>query len=253
MWGLIFYIASTFFSMNYASNIYENDTDVSPESTQNFIVIPLGCHCGVAWWMREYNIRFFALPFDWCITPYKALYETIESDFSHYFKKENLVPSAPDYWSDYLTNFYNNVYHSNVDGSVGAVLDKEFQMIFAHDFANNMHATINHNYDIQYTKYSRRINRFFQVINSGKHIYFMRLHDITKKETLELYQLLKSKYPSTPFTLIALGSDPEEFSQDWGIAQIKNIFISQDTVNITSLGTVFWQELVNNLVNGSFK
>jgi len=254
--GLIFYVASIFCSMNATDNsnknIYENDDDVSQQSTQNFIVIPLGCHCGVAWWMREYNIRLFALPFDWCITPYQALYKTIESDFCHYFKKENLVPSSKAYWSDYLYNFYKNVYHTNVDGSIGAVLDKKFQMIFAHDFPNNMHATINHNYDIQYTKYSRRIKRFFEVINSGKHIYFMRLHDITKKEALALYQLLKTKYPTTPFTLIALGSDSQEFSQDWGLPEIKNIFISEETVNVTSLGTVFWQELVRNLVNESF-
>lgn len=234
------------------TNMYHDDS-IEYQYPHDFIVIPLGCHCGVAWWMREYNIRVSAFPFDWCITPYRALYEVINNDFADYFNKENLVPSCKQYWRDDLCDFYTKVYHSDVDGSPGAVLDKKIQMIFAHDFPNNLYATINNHYEIQYIKYTRRIKRFFEVIHSGKHIYFIRLHDITKQQTLELYQLLKNKYPTTPFTLIALGSDAQEFSQDWAMPHIKNIFISEETVNITSLGTIFWEQFVENLINESFK
>jgi hypothetical protein len=70
---------------------------------------------------------------------------------------------------------------------------------------------------------------------------------------LLLYELLKIRYPTAPFTLIALGADANEFAEDWGMPHIKNIYISEDTVNITALGTVFWQDFVNKLVNGFFK
>lgn len=232
-------------------NIYQqDDTDTHAE---DFVVIPLGCHCGVAWWMREHNIRTFALPFDWCITPYNALYAVINDEFDSYFKRENLVASSAKYWQNSIYDFYNRMSHGPVDASPGAVLDKQFQMIFSHDFSNNHHATINQQYEEQKAKYTRRVKRFFDAMNSNKHVYLIRLHDITKAQTLELYTVLKGKFPLTSFTLIAMGDDPQEFMQDWHIPHIKNIFISKDTVNQMTLGLVFWKQFTDDLKSGIFR
>jgi hypothetical protein len=233
-------------------NLFHDDT---PDETisQDFIIIPLGCHCGPAWWMRNINLRVFAFPFDWCIVPYKSLYRVIDNNFKDYFNKENLVPSSTPYWSTYLYDFYQRIYHTGVDGSSGAVLDKHFEILFNHDFPNHEPETIATHYDTQYKKYARRIKRFFDELKSGKHIYFLRMHDITKDETLELHHLIKSKFSTTSFTLLAIGSDPQEFSEDWNIPHIKNLYISRDDANEFPPSEIFWQKFLDDLLAGNFK
>jgi hypothetical protein len=233
-------------------NIFHDDV-ISETTPHDFVIVSLGTHCGVAWWIRIFNIRSFALPFDWCITPYNALYSIIADDFQHYFKEENLVTSQNMYWSNYLKDFYQRIYHSEVDGSIGAVLDKHYQMLFTHDFPNHHPHTIANQYQTHYEKYKRRINRFFKIMHSEQHVYLIRLHDITKEETLALHSLLKSKFPTTSFTLIALGSNAEEFIEDWNIHGIKNRYISDHTSNTPALAEAFWKEFVTDLLADKLK
>lgn len=202
-------------------DIFSED-QITIDSQDDFIVISLGWNCDPALNARANNIRFFAAPFDWCMTPYSALYRYISSDFNGFFKRENLIGVASEYNS--------------------WVLDRPSGMIFNHDFPRNDLETINNNYEFQYLKYSRRIKRLYAEINSGKHVYFIRFLGIGKSQTLELYKLLKNKFPRMPFTLIVIGENPSEFGVNWNIPHIKNY-----------LGTPVWKDLCRDIAAGVLK
>ena len=76
-------------------------------------------------------------------------------------------------------------------------------------------------------KYERRIERFYEAIFSGKHIYFIR-HLITKKQALDLTQLLDEKFPFLNYTLLAIDYT-DEIKVDWNIPKIKNFYFGSPT------------------------
>lgn len=212
----------------------------------NFITIGLGWNCHAAWYTRLHNIRAFAFPFDWCLTPYQAVYNFIDNDFKDYLKKEHLVPSSPSYWTAYQKDFFNRLCLLNVSGNSGWVLDKQSGMIYNHDFPNNSPATINEYHDSQYAKYWRRIERFFEQVNSNKHVYFIRYLDVTQAQACDLYQLIKKKFPQLTFTLIIVGDDKEQYGTSWGIPYIKNFYTQGSD-------EPFWQRLCHDIAAGNLK
>lgn len=212
----------------------------------DFITIGLGSNCHPAGYTRRYRIRSCALPFDWCLTPYSALINFITIDFKNYFKKKHLVPFSNDYFSEPMMDFFNRMNSTTISENYQWVLDKKFGMVYNHDFYSNDFGTINKCYKELYAKYRRRIKRFYEQINSGKYVYFIRFHDITKQQTLELYQLLKSKFPHVPFTLIVIGDDQEIFRESWNIPYIKNFYsIGQEEP--------FWIKLCADIKSGYLK
>jgi hypothetical protein len=83
---------------------------------------------------------------------------------------------------------------------------------------------INYEHKRIQAKYERRIKRFYKEINSGKYIYFMRFHGITKSQSIELFHLLKATFPKVNFTLIVIGNDAQSFERDWQIPHLRNFF-----------------------------
>lgn len=200
-----------------------NEDSNNDQYNSHFVAISLGHNCHAASFLRTYNIRPFAFPFDWCLTPYQALYNFIENDFKDYYKKENLVPGSMANYSEDQKNFLIKFNYFKISESPTWVLDKASGMIFNHDFSNNQLSTIYQEYEIQYAKYVRRIKRFYEIINSGKHIYFVRYWDINKADAIKLYELLKNKFPFISFTLIVIDNSSES-KEDWNITGIKNFF-----------------------------
>jgi hypothetical protein len=222
-----------------------NEEETGLNKEKKFITISLGCNCNPAKFTRHYGIRTFAFPFDWCFTPYKALYNFINNDFKDYLKKENLVPSSKKYFSSYLQDFFNQLNCAEVSEYHTWVLDKEFGSIFIHDFSNNSFSKIRSEHEFNYNKYWRRIKRLYEATASGKHIYFIRYHHITKQEACDLCQLLKNKFPKTNFTLIVIGVDPAAFAEDWRIPHIRNLCLRFDNN--------FWQKLCKDIADGVFQ
>lgn len=202
----------------------------------DFVTISLGWNCQPAGFMRTHKIRFFAAPFDWCITPYASLYKVIKNSFRKFLKKENLIPYA-----------WNN---SDING----ILDQESGIFYNHDFPDNTFDAIARYYQPVYDKYKRRIDRLFKQLGSGKHVYFIRYLDITKAQACELCQLLKDQFPQTSFTLIAIGNRADEFEQDWGVPHIKNFFVyCEHGINGNTMPeeeNPFWKELYNAIRSG---
>jgi len=240
--GLIFCtISSQNYQPPYEHEFKEEEINIGKEF--NFIIVSLGCNCITAHHMREFNIRPFALPFDWTLTPYQALYHFIKNEFKDYFKKENLIPSSQPYFPHYLQTFVNKLGYTEMTESPLWVLDKESGMVFIHDFSNNNPATIEIYHEFQHNKYMRRIKRLYDEVNSGKYVYFIRYLDLTKGQALELYQLLKYKFPTTDFTLIVIGDNASEFNNDWHIPHIKNFFVHN----------FCWQKLYSGIIHDTLK
>lgn len=237
-------------------SIFSNKADIFDEEItqqdvrQNFIVISLGGDCSPSFHARRHGIRTAAYPFDWCLTPYVAVIDCINQSFAHFFQKENLIPSARSFYREELIALiqaknYDIYIEKNTTPSW--ILDKKLGIIFNHDFTNRQPETIATEYQANYEKYQRRINRFYQAINSEKHIYFIRHQCITKTESIQLYQHLKSAFPSTIFTLIVIADDPV-FKDDWHIEGIKNFYNSDN--GITSQIDPFWENLCKQIETG---
>ena len=201
---------------------------------QSFIAISLGRNCRIAVFLQKYLIRSRAFPFDWVVTSYQSIYDLIKNDFIGFMRKENLQPErAP-----------NNV------------LDKGSGVVFVHDFRNNSQEEIDQNYDAQYAKFMRRIKYFYDAINSGKHIYFIRYLAMTKIQACEICNLLKNKFPDLAFTLIVIGDDPAEYSEDWKIPNIRNFFVKEDAHNFWQTHIehpTFWKKLCEDIYSGVLK
>ena len=54
--------------------------------------ISLGWFCGTASSMSRYGLRSHSGPFDWFFSDFDSVLKVIETDFSDFMKKENLVP-----------------------------------------------------------------------------------------------------------------------------------------------------------------
>lgn len=244
----LLFLSSWFFTSKGDAIFYE---ETIPQAKQHpFIVINLGADCAPGLHTRRHGIRTAAYPFDWCFTPYATVMHCIKNQFADFFQKENLVPSTLSLYRDDLLAFMKARGTDNaIENSASPwVLDKKLAMVFNHDFSDRRPATINAQYQANYEKYQRRIHRFYESIKSGKKIYFIRYQYITKSESIELYQLLKSTFASTNFTLIVIADD-EAFKTDWQIKGIRNFYSPDNGINryYNSPADPFWQNLCRQI------
>lgn len=215
-----------------------------------FVVISLGSCCQPAMLAEHYQVRLFSGPLDWCITPYQALFELISNDFQDYFKQDNLVPAQVDFFPGHLQEALAGLQLTEFSESLHWVVDRHFGMLFIHDFSKNDLKTVQQEYYSLSMKYQRRIRRFYDQIYTGKYIYFIRYHDITKSQAIQLHQLLKFKFPDLKFTLVVIGRDLKEFEQDWQISGIKNFSACFPAVGVGELDHLFYQKLFQDLRAG---
>ncbi len=241
--------ASTFWLFFLINSSIEATVFIGEEpgiySRHDFIVISLGVNCHPATFTRKHDLRDLAFPFDWCLTPYPALHEFIKADFKNYFKKENLVPSTEQYYSDAVKNFLAKLALIRVSKYESWVLDKKSGMFFIHDFPNNHRATIAQRHERFADKYQRRINRFKDIAAYNKHVYFIRYLDISKSQAIELDRLLHKKFPKLKFTLITI-ADTGDFKYNWGYPTIRNYYLPIHD-------ELFWQLLCEDIAMGKLK
>lgn len=125
------------------------------------VFISLGCTCAVARSMQKYGLRSFSGPFDWCISEFRSILHTLETDFDDFLYKDNLQPeeSIAEIKYDYDCPIY--------------IRDKKYNFLFTHE----VQANLEKEYDSIYEKYNRRINKFRELRGNdgvGKKICFLR-------------------------------------------------------------------------------
>lgn len=145
-----------------------------------FVAIPFGHRCTSALACKYANIRNFSLPFDWTIPLFpKKIQKVLENNF------DNFIP-------DVHKNIFRNKYDIGL-------------------------AHFNENIDEGIEEYKRRINRFNNIINQPKKIYFVYINedyfynaDYRKEsfndnifnEMLELENFLKTKYVNIDYNIL---------------------------------------------------
>lgn len=215
-----------------------------PDTESKYIVVGLGANCHPAWFTRQYKIRSYAFPFDWCLTHYNALYRVLERDFKDCFKPQNFVSSRPQYFTPDLRNFFVTMNYVGVSECESWVLDKESGIIYVHDFSDNNTKTIAREYEGVCQKYERRVERFLNLKNSNKHIYFIRYGDITRSQSEALITLLKQKFSPASCSLIAVGFT-QDFAMPWHLTDVENYYFSGDSHE------EFWEMLCNRIHTAS--
>lgn len=103
--------------------------------------ISLGCFCGTASSMEKYGLRSHSGPFDWYFSDFASVLKVIETDFSDFMKKENLLVDDSD--------------HKTFS-------DVKYGFRCSHD----IHSNFEEEYPLIYQKYMRRAEQFMEDVQS---------------------------------------------------------------------------------------
>lgn len=182
------------------------------------IIINLGSCCQTSLQLRDHNFKREAFPFDWLLNNFNGLCLLLEEDF-----KDFLNPQVLEYKS--LSTIYPN--HS-------VVLNKKYNFEFRHDFPLNNPKFMDF-YDLNLEKYTRRINRFYNVVKTERtFLIWCRCAcfepELTKNDAIRLRDILLNKFPEKNWTLILLDFS-DIIKEPWNIDPVKNYYMPQPNSN----------------------
>lgn len=206
----------SFFLSNAIASEIENNTVFSDP-----LLISLGFNCTVTNMLTKYNLRCYAFPFDWNRTSFSGLCALLEDNFHDLLNPEHLS-NQRNYIlnTKYIIGFYHDFNTVRDDQGLDWISD---------NWLNEVESLK--------IKYTRRINRFYDALNSGHTIYFIRTNtrswtndtsSQTKQDIEQLRNILVKKFPNTTFILVAL-SNNDEYKYDWGMPCVKNFYLHHDT------------------------
>lgn len=177
--------------------------------------ISLGGDCQVATHLRKNNLRREAYPFDWVyVKDLETIVTILEENFCHW-----LDPLYLDNWGPYVHNHY-------------------YFARFAHDFPVDDSGTIVPNFldflSEAQKKYSRRIDRLYNVLASKEKVIFIRTYATPHAANL-FVTYIKHKFPNLKFVLVVINGkvnisyqndNADIYDYDWNIENVVNIFIN---------------------------
>lgn len=147
---------------------------------KDFHIIPFGHRCASALACKYANIRNFSLPFDWNVPLFpKKIQKVLENNFD-----------------DFIPDVYNGIFKN------------KYEILLAH-FNSNLNDGVE--------EYKRRIDRFNDIINQPKKIYFVYINydylynehyrtdefnDNIFNEMLELEKFIKDKYINIDYNIL---------------------------------------------------
>jgi hypothetical protein len=147
------------------------------------VYISLGCDCSVSYQLNELGLRTSAMPFDWMsITNLDRLQRILENDFENFTNFEYYTFTEQ---SDKFNYEKNDTLTSNMVSLVKMV-HNVYKFTLPHEHYNKLF-----NIDIFQSKYSRRIERFRNIVrDETQHKIFIRLSNT--KEIKNIQKLEKS-------------------------------------------------------------
>jgi len=174
----------------------EEMVDIFADTGRSHLCISLGSNCDTVSWLKTYDLRPAAFPFDWLLTlDIAKLIELLDTDFDRFLDRA--------YFAPFNTAFIHSYYHIEFRHE-----GKYMEEIF--------------------TKYPRRIERFRQLGEYPRKVFFIRMSyawamsptlywpieralHITLEDAVDLSEALRKLFPRLDFTLIILNHDgPEE-------------------------------------------
>jgi len=191
-------------------------------------IVSLGGGCVIARAMRHNNQRTKAYPFDWLITPIKALETAFFDDFSHI-----LVP-AQTYERDNrigVVDGYGFAFMHDFPTICNPIASTDSEIMPSHPLTYEWRTSIG----IVREKFARRLDRLLTLLREGTPVALVRYHDVKYYADHEVMDstrskhfiaLLKQKFPQARVNLVTIGSSPE-FHQPWHIPHVCNLYIDE--------------------------
>lgn len=184
------------------------------------IFVPIGIDCGIADYLRNNNLRNFALPFDWCVI-YNGITDIVKNNFSNFLPNDNSNISKLSYTSFIHNTFPNDLDKMNqrIKRFIDLLSTTEEEIIFfrkGHSYHNHAEAS--------------KLNCNIK-------------DDITDCE--EFYTFLKDKYPNLKFNIIiALNCDKcydssKEYESTLNCISIYNIITKNTMLDIEKFNNIF--------------
>ena len=185
----------------------------------NVNVVPIGVHCSAAAALRRLNIREMAFPFDWMVSGFINLYNCFNEDFKHFLEKNSLRPrydnqAIVDYYGfefphDFPTT-QNLISKENAgDGQVAQSL---------------IHPNFKDYADAVKSKYDRRIERLYQILNSSEKVFFIRHFGMDRNQAISFRDLILKKFPKLDFLLVVV--NPVQMQEvNWNLNKIRNYYL----------------------------
>ena len=181
------------------------DNQINDLLERPFNIIPLGSGCALALYLNEYGLRHASYPLDWVDLPcVSALYEILECDFKDFmdFSYLRIVKSKKDRRS--------RLFHTKYDIQIPHILKIRDWLNTSDGLRPKKSENISLLNDIV-TMFDRRIARFYEIVKHSNLLYFVRL-GINEDEAVNLYKMLKRKFPESNFRLVCL---VKEFKYAW--------------------------------------
>jgi len=197
--------------------------------------VSLGRDCQIASSLVDFNMRRFALPFDWVLSsPFEGVIKAFEEDFEHF-----LDPLYLSYETNYIANNYYGFGFSHFFPMIGVPITEDICVA----------GTVVDNY-LDYlpavqTTQERRIQRLKDLLSSEEVVFFIRTH-INKDEAVHFVSMLNEKYPQLVFILVMV-HERADLIDNWHLEKVINYYASLrrgigDWWNYSE-----WQHIINDL------
>jgi len=184
------------------------------------VYIPIGIACEVAAVLRKKNIRKFAFPFDWGVTPIESVYECVVNNFDGLLN---------DIWFDETLKHTYGSYddiggrlktHTDVNGRKRPtipVICKRYNICFPHYYTDTTESTI----EQVKQKMKRRVSVFQNMINSQNNLVFVYENDPRGPVPLKSDSKLKDSFDRYGYNFERL-FDEDNFATY--LAKIRELF-----------------------------
>lgn len=193
------------------------DAKVSP-------IISLGQSCTVAGALRDNGLRIQAYPFDWTVSPFNALYDSLAEDFQHFLQEDSLSIRVSDRYG--ILDYYG--FHFVHDFPANQPNDKFAELIGENHVTGGIIVDNWKEYlPAVKEKYWRRIARLQESCLGQERVYFIRHSDTTRTQAIALRDLIIKKYPVLDFVLIILGRS-QEIRPQWNLDRIYNFYLNEN-------------------------
>jgi hypothetical protein len=182
-------------------------------------IVSVGSACNVARAARHNNLRTIAYPLDWTITSMSALKGAFEDDFAQVLVSEQMRESD-DGMS--VIDGYGIVYIHDFPTVRYPVAPEDGEIMPVHQLLPSWRDSI----DVVKEKFTRRLNRLIQLLNSGQQVALVRYNEMDRNQAAQFIELLKQKFPQAKLILVVIGSTPE-FQEPWDLEHVCNIYIDE--------------------------
>jgi len=147
------------------------------------IIIPIGIDCGIADFLKKYNLRTFSFPFDWAVS-YNGVSGCIDDDFKYFVEPLNN-----------RINIYDIYFHHDFENSLLLNEDKQKYIRRSQRMVNILETS---DEEIIFCRKGHACHHHHE--HSGK--YSDIVSDIEDSEKLDI--IISNKYPHLKYKIIVI-------------------------------------------------